>query len=102
MKRNEFVLLGISVELYEQLFNEKLVFDDELETPAASNTVETPNSMQFKNMKEAAKFLVSKCGLNFASALDGLYKTKRRGATKTHGYSVKFNNDKTIVLSLVA
>ena len=128
MKRNEFELLGITVADFEELFNEKLVFDDEsnntvipsaklaksakLTKPApivpvtpvvpVTETVISPDSMSFKNIKAAAEYIASNCGLKVSNALDGLYKIKRRGANKTHGYSVQFCDDKSVILTLVA
>lgn len=128
MKRNEFELLGITVADFEELFNEKLVFDDvsnntvipsaklaksaKLTKPApivpvtpvvpVAETVISPDSMSFKNIKAAAEYIASNCGLKVSNALDGLYKIKRRGTNKTHGYSVQFCDDKSVILTLVA
>ena len=111
MKREEFELLGITVSQYEELFNEKLVFDGEVSnTPVikaapvvpvtpVTETVISSNSMSFKNIKAAAEYIASNCGLKVSNALDGLYKIKRRGANKTHGYTVQFCNDKSVVLT---
>ena len=117
MKREEFDLLGITVSQYEELFNEKLVFDGEVSnipvikaapvvpvTPVApvTETVTSSDSMSFKNIKAAAEYIASNCGLKVSNALDGLYKIKRRGANKTHGYTVQFCNDKSVVLTQAA
>ena len=120
MKREEFDLLGITVSQYEELFNEKLVFDGEVSnipvikaapvvpvvpvTPVATvtETVISSDSMSFKNIKAAAEYIASNCGLKVSNALDGLYKIKRRGANKTHGYTVQFCNDKSVVLTQAA
>lgn len=109
MNRDEFELLGISVELFETLFNEKLVFDTVSNnsvislSPVAApvEPVAAVDSMSFKNIKAAAEFIASKRGVKVSNALDCLYKIKRSGSNKTHGYSVKFFENKTVALTLI-
>lgn len=69
---------------------------------AKAEVVATGAAMSFANIKAAAEYLAEKMGLKVSNTLDGLYKTKRRGTNKTHGYAVQYNDDKSVVLTPVA
>ena len=69
---------------------------------AKAEVVATGATMSFANIKAAAEYLAEKMGLKVSNTLDGLYKTKRRGTNKTHGYAVQYNDDKSVVLTPVA
>lgn len=66
---------------------------------AKAEVVATGAAMSFANIKAAAEFLAEQKGLKVSNTLDGLYKTKRRGTNKTHGYAVQYNDDKSVVLT---
>lgn len=67
-----------------------------------AEVVATGAAMSFANIKAAAEYLAEKMGLKVSNTLDGLYKTKRRGTNKTHGYAVQYNDDKSVVLTPIA
>jgi hypothetical protein len=69
---------------------------------AKAEVVATGAAMSFANIKAAAEFLAEQKGLKVSNTLDGLYKTKRRGTNKTHGYAVQYNDDKSVVLTPIA
>ena len=69
---------------------------------AKAEVVATGAAMSFANIKAAAEYLAEKMGLKVSNTLDGLYKTKRRGTNKTHGYAVQYNDDKSVVLTPIA
>ena len=69
---------------------------------AKVEVVATGAAMSFANIKAAAEFLAEQKGLKVSNTLDGLYKTKRRGTNKTHGYAVQYNDDKSVVLTPIA
>lgn len=69
---------------------------------AKAEVVATGATMSFANIKAAAEFLAEQKGLKVSNTLDGLYKTKRRGTNKTHGYAVQYNDDKSVVLTPIA
>ena len=69
---------------------------------AKAEVVATGAAMSFANIKAAAEFLAEQKGLKISNTLDGLYKTKRRGTNKTHGYAVQYNDDKSVVLTPIA
>lgn len=69
---------------------------------AKAEVVATGVAMSFANIKAAAEFLAEQKGLKVSNTLDGLYKTKRRGTNKTHGYAVQYNDDKSVVLTPIA
>jgi hypothetical protein len=69
---------------------------------AKAEVVATGAAMSFANIKAAAEFLADQKGLKVSNTLDGLYKTKRRGTNKTHGYAVQYNDDKSVVLTPIA
>lgn len=71
-------------------------------TEAKAEVVATGAAMSFANIKAAAEFLAEQKGLKVSNTLDGLYKTKRRGTNKTHGYAVQYNDDKSVVLTPIA
>lgn len=71
-------------------------------TEAKAEVVATGAAMSFANIKAAAEFLAERKGLKVSNTLDGLYKTKRRGTNKTHGYAVQYNDDKSVVLTPIA
>lgn len=127
MTRAEFNELGITEEQYEDMFGEKAVFDDEEAVPEMAKTpveaskeaeaqvtieaivpaeakaevIKTGAAMSFANIKAAAEYLSNELNLKLTNTLDGLYKTKRRGSNKNHGYIVTFNEDKTVVLAKI-
>lgn len=69
---------------------------------AKAEVVATGAAMSFANIKAAAEFLAEQKGLKVSNTLDGIYKTKRRGTNKTHGYAVQYNDDKSVVLTPIA
>lgn len=71
-------------------------------TEVKVEVVATGAAMSFANIKAAAEFLAEQKGLKVSNTLDGLYKTKRRGTNKTHGYAVQYNDDKSVVLTPIA
>lgn len=71
-------------------------------TEVKVEVVATSAAMSFANIKAAAEFLAEQKGLKVSNTLDGLYKTKRRGTNKTHGYAVQYNDDKSVVLTPIA
>ena len=124
MTRAEFNELGITEEQYKDMFGEKAVFDDEEAVPKMAKTpveaseaqatieaivpaeakaevIKTGAAMSFANIKAAAEYLSNELNLKLTNTLDGLYKTKRRGSNKNHGYIVTFNEDKTVALAKI-
>lgn len=127
MTRAEFNELGITEEQYKDMFGEKVVFDDEEAVPemvetsveapkkaeaqatidaivpaeAKTEVIKTGAAMGFANIKAAAEYLSNELNLKLTNTLDGLYKTKRRGSNKNHGYIVTFNEDKTVALAKI-
>lgn len=69
---------------------------------AKAEVVATGAAMSFENIKKAAEFLATELNLKVSNTLDGLYKTKRRGSNKNHGYIVTFADDKTVQLAKIA
>ena len=69
---------------------------------AKAEVVATGAAMSFDNIKKAAEFLAAELNLKVSNTLDGLYKTKRRGSNKNHGYIVTFGEDKTVQLAKIA
>lgn len=68
---------------------------------AKAEVIATGAAMSFENIKKAAEFLASELNLKVSNTLDGLYKTKRRGSNKNHGYIVTFGEDKTVQLAKI-
>lgn len=69
---------------------------------AKAEVIATGAAMSFANIKAAAEYLANELSLKVSNTLDGLYKTKRRGSNKNHGYIVTFNEDKTVQLAKIA
>lgn len=69
---------------------------------AKAEVIATGAAMSFANIKAAAEYLANELSLKVSNTLDGLYKTKRRGSNKNHGYIVTFNEDKTVRLAKIA
>ena len=69
---------------------------------AKAEVIATGAAMSFTNIKAAAEYLANELSLKVSNTLDGLYKTKRRGSNKNHGYIVTFNEDKTVQLAKIA
>lgn len=69
---------------------------------AKAEVIATGAAMSFANIKAAAEYLANELSLKVSNTLDGLYKTKRRGSNKNHGYIVTFNEDKTVQLAKTA
>ena len=69
---------------------------------AKAEVIATGAAMGFANIKAAAEYLANELNLKVSNTLDGLYKTKRRGSNKNHGYIVTFNDDKTVQLAKIA
>lgn len=69
---------------------------------AKAEVIATSAAMSFENIKKAAEFLATELNLKVSNTLDGLYKTKRRGSNKNHGYIVTFADDKTVQLAKIA
>jgi hypothetical protein len=69
---------------------------------AKAEVIATGAAMGFANIKAAAEYLANELNLKVSNTLDGLYKTKRRGSNKNHGYIVTFNEDKTVQLAKIA
>lgn len=68
---------------------------------AKAEVIKTGAAMSFANIKAAAEYLAKELNLKLTNTLDGLYKTKRRGTSKNHGYIVTFNEDKTVALAKI-
>ena len=68
---------------------------------AKTEVIKTGAAMGFANIKAAAEYLSNELNLKLTNTLDGLYKTKRRGSNKNHGYIVTFNEDKTVALAKI-
>lgn len=68
---------------------------------AKAEVIKTGAAMSFANIKAAAEYLSNELNLKLTNTLDGLYKTKRRGSNKNHGYIVTFNEDKTVALAKI-
>jgi hypothetical protein len=68
---------------------------------AKAEVIKTGTAMSFANIKAAAEYLAKELNLKLTNTLDGLYKTKRRGTSKNHGYIVTFNEDKTVALAKI-
>lgn len=68
---------------------------------AKAEVIKTGAAMSFTNIKAAAEYLAKELNLKLTNTLDGLYKTKRRGTSKNHGYIVTFNEDKTVALAKI-
>lgn len=68
---------------------------------AKTEVIKTGAAMSFANIKAAAEYLSNELSLKLTNTLDGLYKTKRRGSNKNHGYIVTFNEDKTVQLAKI-
>lgn len=68
---------------------------------AKTEVIATGAAMSFANIKAAAEYLANELSLKVSNTLDGLYKTKRRGSNKNHGYIVTFNEDKTVALAKI-
>lgn len=69
---------------------------------AKAEVIKTGAAMGFANIKAAAEYLANELNLKVSNTLDGLYKTKRRGSNKNHGYIVTFGEDKTVQLAKIA
>lgn len=68
---------------------------------AKAEVIKTGAAMSFANIKAAAEYLANELNLKLTNTLDGLYKTKRRGTSKNHGYIVTFNEDKSVALAKI-
>jgi len=68
---------------------------------AKAEVIKTGAELSFANIKAAAEYLAKELNLKLTNTLDGLYKTKRRGTSKNHGYIVTFNEDKTVALAKI-
>lgn len=68
---------------------------------AKAEVIATGAAMGFANIKAAAEYLANELNLKVSNTLDGLYKTKRRGSNKNHGYVVTFGEDKTVQLAKI-
>lgn len=68
---------------------------------AKAEVIKAGAAMSFANIKAAAEYLSNELNLKLTNTLDGLYKTKRRGSNKNHGYIVTFNEDKTVALAKI-
>lgn len=68
---------------------------------AKAEVIATGTAMSFANIKAAAEYLANEFNLKVSNTLDGLYKTKRRGSNKNHGYIVTFGEDKTVQLAKI-
>lgn len=68
---------------------------------AKAEVIKTGAAMGFANIKDAAEYLANELNLKVSNTLDGLYKTKRRGSNKNHGYIVTFGEDKTVQLAKI-
>jgi len=95
-----------TVEAPEVIQEESAKAEETVEAIVPAETkaevVATGAAMSFANIKAAAEYIAEKMGLKVSNTLDGLYKTKRRGTNKTHGYAVQYNDDKSVVLTPVA
>lgn len=68
---------------------------------AKAEVIKTGAELSFANIKAAAEYLAKELNLKLTNTLDGLYKTKRRGTSKNHGYIVTFNEDKSVALAKI-
>ena len=57
--------------------------------------------IEFPSVKFAGEFLCDKFGIKITNAVDGIYKSLRRGTNKTHGYSITKTADNTIILNKI-
>lgn len=56
---------------------------------APAEAVENDNEvLSFASVKKAAEHIQQELNINFLNAVDGIYKSLRRGTRKTHGYIV--------------
>lgn len=56
---------------------------------APAEAVENDNEvLSFPSVKKAAEHIQQELNINFLNAVDGIYKSLRRGTRKTHGYIV--------------
>lgn len=61
------------------------------EVSADAAPVEVANDnevLTFASVKKAAEYIQQELNINFLNAVDGIYKSLRRGTRKTHGYIV--------------
>mgnify|MGYP000845866092 CR=1 FL=1 len=57
--------------------------------------------IEFPSVKFAGEFLCDKFGIKITNAVDGIYKSLRRGTNKTHGYKITKTMDNTIILNKI-
>ena len=57
--------------------------------------------IEFPSVKFAGEFLCDKFGIKITNAVDGIYKSLRRGTNKTHGYRITKTADNTIILNKI-
>lgn len=57
--------------------------------------------IEFPSVKFAGEFLCDKFGIKITNAVDGIYKSLRRGTNKTHGYKITKTADNTIILNKI-
>lgn len=59
------------------------------DTAPVAEVVENDNEvLSFPSVKKAAEHIQQELNINFLNAVDGIYKSLRRGTRKTHGYIV--------------
>lgn len=56
--------------------------------PAEAEVANDNEVLTFASVKKAAEYIQQELNINFLNAVDGIYKSLRRGTRKTHGYIV--------------